>query len=95
MKQFRASLARRNIGLVYGGGNEGLMDALADAVLVAEAFGLFYRHFQKQSVLSPKQNRNNHAAAGLDFASEHVYRNVLRNACKAYMASSIAYSSSM
>jgi hypothetical protein len=30
-----AELARRNIGLVYGGGNVGLMGLLADAVLRA------------------------------------------------------------
>jgi uncharacterized protein (TIGR00730 family) len=41
-----AELARRGIGLVYGGGNVGLMGALADAVLSAggEAIGVIPEH---------------------------------------------------
>ena len=34
-RQFGATLARRNLGLVYGGGHVGLMGAVADAVLAA------------------------------------------------------------
>src|ERR1022692_3580435 len=41
-EELGAELARRNIGLVYGGGNVGLMGVLADAVLRAggEAMGV-------------------------------------------------------
>jgi uncharacterized protein (TIGR00730 family) len=43
-------LARRNIGLVYGGGNVGLMGALADAVLKArgEAVGVIPGHLMER-----------------------------------------------
>lgn len=34
-EELGAELVRRNIGLVYGGGNVGLMGVLADAVLKA------------------------------------------------------------
>src|SRR5262245_66173122 len=34
-RQFGAALARRNLGLVYGGGNIGLMGIAADAALAA------------------------------------------------------------
>jgi hypothetical protein len=34
-EEMGAGLVRRNIGLVYGGGNVGLMGVLADAVLAA------------------------------------------------------------
>jgi uncharacterized protein (TIGR00730 family) len=41
-EEMSAELVRRNIGLVYGGGNVGLMGVLADAVLRAggEAMGV-------------------------------------------------------
>jgi predicted Rossmann-fold nucleotide-binding protein len=34
-EEMAAELVRRNIGLVYGGGNVGLMGVLADSVLAA------------------------------------------------------------
>ena len=45
-------LARRNIGLVYGGGNVGLMGLLADAVLRAggEAVGVIPEHLMGREV---------------------------------------------
>ena len=45
-------LAQRNIGLVYGGGNVGLMGVLADAVLRAggEAVGVIPKHLMKREV---------------------------------------------
>ena len=45
-------MARRNIGLVYGGGNVGLMGVLADAVLRAggEAVGVIPKHLMAREV---------------------------------------------
>jgi hypothetical protein len=45
-------LVRRNIGLVYGGGNVGLMGVLADAVLRAggEAVGVIPKHLMAREV---------------------------------------------
>jgi uncharacterized protein (TIGR00730 family) len=45
-------VARRNIGLVYGGGNVGLMGVLADAVLKAgaEAHGVIPEHLMAREV---------------------------------------------
>jgi len=45
-------LARRNIGLVYGGGKVGLMGVLADAVLTAggEAVGVIPRHLLDREI---------------------------------------------
>ncbi|MGA2337946.1 MAG: hypothetical protein WA383_15175 [Terriglobales bacterium] len=45
-EELGTELARRNIGLVYGGGNVGLMGVLADAVLKAggEAVGVIPKH---------------------------------------------------
>jgi len=45
-------LARRNIGLVYGGGNVGLMGVLADAVLRAggEAVGVIPEHLMAREI---------------------------------------------
>jgi uncharacterized protein (TIGR00730 family) len=45
-------LARRNIGLVYGGGNVGLMGVLADAVLKAggEAVGVIPKHLMAREI---------------------------------------------
>src|ERR1035441_9415475 len=45
-EELGAELVRRNIGLVYGGGNVGLMGVLADAVLRAggEAVGVIPKH---------------------------------------------------
>ena len=45
-EELGAELVRRNIGLVYGGGNVGLMGLLADAVLTAggEAVGVIPEH---------------------------------------------------
>jgi uncharacterized protein (TIGR00730 family) len=47
-----AELVRRNIGLVYGGGNVGLMGVLADAVLRAggEAVGVIPKHLLEREV---------------------------------------------
>ena len=51
-EEMGAELARRNIGLVYGGGNIGLMGALADAVLDAggEAVGVIPEHLLGREV---------------------------------------------
>ena len=45
-------LARRNVGLVYGGGNVGLMGAIADAVLKAggEAIGVIPEHLMTREI---------------------------------------------
>jgi uncharacterized protein (TIGR00730 family) len=45
-EELGAELVRKNIGLVYGGGNVGLMGVLADAVLKAggEAVGVIPKH---------------------------------------------------
>ena len=45
-------MVRRNIGLVYGGGNVGLMGIIADAVLRAggEAIGVTPEHLMAQEV---------------------------------------------
>ena len=47
-----AELVRRNIGLVYGGGNVGLMGSIADAVLRAggEAEGVIPEHLMAREV---------------------------------------------
>jgi uncharacterized protein (TIGR00730 family) len=47
-----AELARRNMGLVYGGGNIGLMGVVADAVLKAggEAMGVIPEHLLGREV---------------------------------------------
>jgi uncharacterized protein (TIGR00730 family) len=47
-----ATLARRGIGLVYGGGNVGLMGALADAVLAegGEVIGVIPEHLERAEV---------------------------------------------
>jgi uncharacterized protein (TIGR00730 family) len=47
-----AELARRNIGLVYGGGNVGLMGIIADAVLRAggEAQGVIPEHLKAREI---------------------------------------------
>ena len=47
-----AELVRRNIGLVYGGGNVGLMGIIADAVLKAggEAQGVIPEHLMAREV---------------------------------------------
>ena len=47
-----AELVRRNIGLVYGGGNVGLMGIIADAVLRAggEAVGVIPQHLMAREV---------------------------------------------
>lgn len=51
-EQLGAELARRNIGLVYGGGNVGLMGAIADAVLEAggEAIGVIPEHLMSREI---------------------------------------------
>ena len=45
-------MTRRNIGLVYGGGNVGLMGAIADAVLRAggEAIGVIPEHLMTREI---------------------------------------------
>jgi hypothetical protein len=51
-EEMAAELVRRNIGLVYGGGNVGLMGMLADAVLGAggEAVGVIPKHLMAREV---------------------------------------------
>lgn len=51
-RQLGRSLARRGIGLVYGGGSVGLMGTLADAVLEAggEAIGVIPRALQLREI---------------------------------------------
>lgn len=51
-EELGAELVRRNIGLVYGGGNVGLMGAIADAVLKAggEAQGVIPEHLMAREV---------------------------------------------
>jgi uncharacterized protein (TIGR00730 family) len=51
-EEMAAGLVRRNIGLVYGGGNVGLMGVLADAVLTAggEAQGVIPEHLMAREV---------------------------------------------
>src|ERR1700674_3208870 len=51
-EEMGAELARRNIGLVYGGGNVGLMGMIADAVLRAggEAHGVIPEHLMAREV---------------------------------------------
>jgi len=50
-----AELSRRNIGLVYGGGNIGLMGVVADAVLSSggEAVGVIPQHLLAREVGHP------------------------------------------
>ncbi len=51
-EELGAELARREIGLVYGGGNVGLMGAIADAVLHAggEAIGVIPEHLMTREI---------------------------------------------
>jgi uncharacterized protein (TIGR00730 family) len=51
-EELGTELARRNIGLVYGGGNVGLMGVLADAVLRAggEAVGVIPKNLMAREV---------------------------------------------
>ena len=51
-EQLGAELTRRNIGLVYGGGNVGLMGAIADAVLAAggAAIGVIPEHLMTREI---------------------------------------------
>jgi len=51
-EEMGAELVRRNIGLVYGGGNVGLMGIIADAVLKAggEATGVIPEHLMAREV---------------------------------------------
>ena len=51
-EQLGAELTRRKIGLVYGGGNVGLMGALADSVLEAggEAIGVIPEHLMTREI---------------------------------------------
>jgi uncharacterized protein (TIGR00730 family) len=51
-EELGTELARRNIGLVYGGGNVGLMGVLADAVLKAggEAQGVIPEHLMAREI---------------------------------------------
>jgi uncharacterized protein (TIGR00730 family) len=51
-EEMGAELARRNIGLVYGGGNVGLMGIIADAALKAggEAQGVIPEHLMAREV---------------------------------------------
>lgn len=51
-EQLAAELSRRKIGLVYGGGNVGLMGAIADSVLEAggEAIGVIPEHLVAREI---------------------------------------------
>ena len=51
-EELGVELTRRNIGLVYGGGNVGLMGAIADAVLAAggEAIGVIPEHLMNREI---------------------------------------------
>jgi uncharacterized protein (TIGR00730 family) len=51
-EELGAQLTRRNIGLVYGGGNVGLMGAIADSVLRAggEAIGVIPEHLMSREI---------------------------------------------
>ena len=51
-EQLGAELSRRKIGLVYGGGNVGLMGAIADSVLEAggEAIGVIPEHLMSREI---------------------------------------------
>jgi uncharacterized protein (TIGR00730 family) len=51
-EELGADFARRNIGLVYGGGNVGLMGAIADAVLESggEAIGVIPEHLMTREI---------------------------------------------
>jgi uncharacterized protein (TIGR00730 family) len=51
-EEMGAELVRRNIGLVYGGGNVGLMGIIADAVLKAEgeAVGVIPEHIMSREI---------------------------------------------
>ena len=51
-EELGAEVVRRNIGLVYGGGNIGLMGVIADAVLRAggEAVGVIPKHLMEREV---------------------------------------------
>jgi uncharacterized protein (TIGR00730 family) len=51
-EQLGAELSRRKIGLVYGGGNVGLMGAIADSVLEAggEAIGVIPEHLVSREI---------------------------------------------
>jgi uncharacterized protein (TIGR00730 family) len=51
-EEMAAELVRRNIGLVYGGGNVGLMGVIADAVLKAggEAVGVIPEHIMSREI---------------------------------------------
>jgi uncharacterized protein (TIGR00730 family) len=51
-EELGAELVRRNIGLVYGGGNIGLMGAIADSVLRAggEAIGVIPEHLMTREI---------------------------------------------
>jgi uncharacterized protein (TIGR00730 family) len=51
-EQLGAELARRKIGLVYGGGNVGLMGAIADSVLETggEAVGVIPEHLMSREI---------------------------------------------
>lgn len=51
-EELGAELVRRNIGLVYGGGNVGLMGAIADSVLKAggEAVGVIPEHLMAREI---------------------------------------------
>jgi uncharacterized protein (TIGR00730 family) len=51
-EQLGAELTRREIGLVYGGGNVGLMGAIADSVLKSggEAIGVIPEHLMKREI---------------------------------------------
>jgi len=51
-EELGVELTRRNIGLVYGGGNVGLMGTIADAVLKAggEAIGVIPEHLMSREI---------------------------------------------
>lgn len=55
-EELGTEITRRNIGLVYGGGNVGLMGAIADAVLRVggEAIGVIPEHLMAREIGHPR-----------------------------------------
>src|SRR5215472_8057911 len=58
-EELGAELTRRNIGLVYGGGNVGRMGTIADAVLNAggEAIGVIPAHLMTREIGHKRLNQ--------------------------------------
>jgi hypothetical protein len=77
-----AELARRNIGLVYGGGNVGLMGAIADSVLKAggEAIGVIPEHLMTREI-GHKQLTKLHIVRSM-----HERKALMADLCDAFIA---------